>query len=625
MKKLLPYYEAELQRLKESAEPFSERYPAVAGRLMLGVDDAQDPHVERLIQSFALIAARIHKRIDDDLPLITESLLDVLYPHYLRPFPSCSIARIQRSMKEEEVKHYARGTALQTRPIEGKKMACEFRSAYAVNVTPIHVHSAQYRHIATLPQSLQQSGATSSLLSLKLELGGEKITWLEAIPDHKLRFYLGGAEPALVSALRDALCNNVRALSSQDSPNGLWSPPESGKTIELVGFADDEALLDYDQRSHPAYRLLSEYFAFPEKFNFLDIPIAPSILNTSSRTITLHFVLTGIRSDSDQARVLESVSPAAFVLGCTPVVNLFKAQAVPVRVSHIAAQYPIAVSATDADAYEIYSIDKVVRMQEAGNVGKAVGDIKPFFSLKHDDLLGKNNRPTQRKPSGRYWHAQRDEDIALLNPGHEIQLSVVDDQFNPTDPQAYFLSLAVTATNRDIPGNLLSFRDPEGDLLINASPTEQKVNLLKKPSPTYRFERGRGSLWRLISHLSLNHLSLSGRGVESLQEMLRLYDLPCSLSNQLQIEALSKIEFSSTVSWLNGKPFATFVRGTEVRLVVNEDNFAGTGLSLFAAVLDRFFGLYAHLNSFTQLKVVSARTGEVLVQCPSRSGLEALV
>lgn len=415
----------------------------------------------------------------------------------------------------------------------------------------------------------------------------------------------------------------------QTSAHGAWAGPFTERP-ELVGFADDEALINYDERSHPAYRLLTEYFAFPDKFNFIDLPLPRTALASLSgdgqtsavRAITLHFVLTGMRADSDQARLLESISARHFALGCTPVVNLFQQNADPIRVTHAATQYPVVVDARRAFGYEVCSIDKVFRVKQTPQ-GESVDEFRPFFSLHHGDLLGEGDSLGERPP-GRYWHAQRDESVALSSPGYELQMSIVDVDFEPALPQTDTLSIQVTATNRDLPGQL-SFGGPGGDLFIEGGSVAREIRMLRKPTATYSFERGKGSLWRLVSHLSLNHLSLSGRGVEALKEMLRLYDLPQDAANRRQVDGVMSIDFVPATAWLEGRPFATFVRGTEVRLVVDEGSYVGTGLSLFAAVLDRFFGLYVHINSFTQLTVISSRTRQELFRCLPRSGATALV
>jgi len=626
MDELLPFFERELTLLREHSREFAQAYPRVAGRLQMGGDVAEDPHVERLIQSFALLAARVHKRLDDDFPLVTESLLDVLYPHYLRPFPSCSIAQFDvggavGQMSAPSV--VPKGTQLNTRPVRG--VACKFRTAFAVSLTPLAIRSASYRNSVVAPAGTRLPASATSAISIQFELQSGQAQWSSL--GESIRVYLDG-EASQVGVLRETLCNRVVAVMVQTTPHGPWLGPFAHRPA-LVGFADDEALIDYDERSHPAYRLLTEYLAFPDKFNFVDLPLPQAAMpaakdgeSNGSRSVTVHFILSGLRSDSDQARLLESISPRSFALGCAPVVNLFQQNADPIRVTHAATQYPVVVDARRAYGYEVYSIDKVFRVKQTPH-GESIDEFRPFFSLQHDDLLGENDALGERAP-GRYWHVQRDEAKAIASPGYELEMSIVDVEFEPTSPQTDTLSIRVTATNRGLP-NLLSFGAAGGDLFIEGGSLAREIRLLRKPTESHRFERNKGSLWRLVSHLSLNHLSISGRGVDALKEMLRLYDLPRDAANARQIDGLVAVEFVPATAWLDGKPFASFVRGTEVRLTVDEESFVGIGVSLFAAVLDRFFGLYVHINSFSQLTVISSRTLQPILKCPPRSGATALV
>src|SRR5882724_7328513 len=623
MNDLLSNYERELAFLRREAKEFAQRYPKVASRLQLAGGTGEDPHVERLVQSFALLAARVHKRLDDDFPLVTESLLNVLYPHYLRPFPSCSIAQFDTDGIAAQMSSpvlVERGASLTTQQVRG--VACKVRTVYPVSLMPIRISAIRYHHSIAAPQGTKLPAIATASISIQLDLLNVQVRWSVLGPS--LRVYLDG-EPSQVSLLREALCNKVVAVMVQTTPHGPWSGPHAERP-ELVGFGDDEALIPYDERSHPAYRLLTEYFAFPDKFNFIDLPLPRSALPAStgneegapaSRTITLHFVLSGMRSDSDQARLLESITERNFVLGCTPVVNLFEQNADPIRITHAATQYPVVVDARRAFGYEVYSIDKVFRVKQTPH-GESIDEFRPFFSLHHDDLLGEGDSLGE-KPPGRYWHAQRDDAVAAVSPGYELEMSIVDIDFEPAAPQTDTLSIHVTATNRDLP-SLLSFGNPGGDLFMEGGSVAREIRLLRKPSATHSFERGKGSLWRLVSHLSL-----SGRGIEALKEMLRLYDLPQDAANRRQIDGLASIEFVPATAWLEGEPFATFVRGTEVRLVVDEESFVGTGLSLFAAVLDRFFCLYVHINGFTQLPVISSRSKQPLFKCPPRNGATALV
>ena len=610
MDELLPHYERELAFLRAHAGDFARRYPKIAGRLQLSGDVGDDPHVERLIESFALLSSRIHKRLDDDFPLFTETFLDVLYPHYLRPFPSCSIARFDPGAGAAQMSGAARierGTLLNSKPVRG--VACRFRTTFDVALLPIRLVSAAFRGTVGAPDGTPVPRGATTLISLQFELVSAQATW-GALGVASIRLYLDG-EGSQVSALREALCGRVIGMLAQTAPVGPWRG--CGDALpQPVGFAPDEALIDFDARSHHAYRLLTEYFAFPEKFNFVDLPLPAAVLESSARTVTLHLAMQGIRSDSDEARLLETVTEKNLLLGCTPVANLFKQRADPIRITHVGERYPVLPDSRRAFAFEVVAIDRVYRVQQTPQ-GETITEFKPFYSLRHDELLAAD------EAGGRYWYSHRDDALAEASPGYETEIGIVDIHFDPAAAQTDTLSLDVRATNRDLP-SLLSIGNAGGDLFLEGGSVAREIKLVRKPTPTHRFERGRGALWRLISHLSLNHLSLSAGGIEALRELLRLYNLPRSAANRRQIDGVVAIEFKPAHACLPGNPFPTFVRGTEVWLTVDESNFVGSGLRLFAQVMDHFFGLYVHANSFTQLKIVSVRTHEELIACPRRSG-----
>lgn len=610
MQELLLHYERELAFLRSHAGEFARLNPKIAGRLLLGNDVAEDPHVQRLIESFALLSSRIHKRLDDDFPLFTESFLEVLYPHYLRPFPSCSIARFDTAGAAAQMTRassVARGTVLTTRPVRG--VACRFTTAQDISLLPIRIAAASFRTAIGAPSGSPVPREATTAFSIQFDLTSPQAHWAGLGID-SIRVYLDG-DPSQVSALREVLCGRVQAMALQLTPVGPWT--ESGGVMPVaVGFDECEALIDFDARSHPAYRLLTEYFAFPEKFNFLDFPLPRAALSTTARSITLHCLVSGVRADSDEARLLETVTEKNLLLGCAPIVNLFRQKADPIRVTQTGPSYPVLPDSRRAFAYEVHSVDKVYRVQQTAQ-GETIAEFKPFYSLQHDELL------SEGESAGRYWSMHRDETAAEQSPGYEAEISIIDVNGDPAAAQTDTLSIDLKATNRDLP-HLLSIGNPGGDLFIEGGSVAREIRMLRKPTRSGRFERDHGALWRLISHLSLNHLSLSGGGIEALRELLRLYDLPRSATNSRQLAGLIGIEYRAASACLPGNPFATFVRGTEVLLSVDEQNFVGSGLRLFAQVLDRFFALYVHTNSFTQLKLVSARTKEELIVCPRRSG-----
>lgn len=612
MEDLLPYYERELAFLRRYSRDFAERYPKIAGRLLLVGDTSEDPHVERLIEAFALMGARISKKIEDDYPEFTEALLEVLYPHYLRPFPSCSIAHFDLGKAGGQLSapvDIARGTELLSRPVRG--VQCRFRTAYAVRLLPLRVASAKFLAVAQAPASVKLPLQTCAQLTLRFALEGQQAS-LAALGVDRVRVFVDG-EPSLCAVLRDALARNVsRAYVEPAAAPGRWTRLD-GSPLSPVGMRADEALIDVPARSHPAYRLLTEFFAFPEKFGFFDIDLARACA-VGGREFALHLLLSDVPVDSVAARLMDVITADNFKLGCTPVVNLFEQRAEPIHATHTSVNYPVVVDARRAWAFEVHSIDTVACVRETPQ-GESITEYRPFYSLRHGEAPGRNEQ---------YWTARRDPTVARQSPGHELELSMVDLDFNPVAPRTDVLSCDVTCTNRDLPSQL-PYGVPGGDLTLEGGSVARSIMLLRKPTPSLRFENGRGVQWRLISHLALNHVSLVDGGVNALREMLRLYDLPRSAISARQIDGITSLEHQPATAWLAGRPFASVARGTEIRLGIDESHFVGTGIHAFASVLDHFFALYVHANSFTRLILLSSQNGEELIRCPARSGESILV
>jgi type VI secretion system protein ImpG len=609
LEQLLPHYERELGYLRRNLREFAERYPKIAGRLLISGEVCEDPHIERMIESFALLNARIAKRLDDDYPEFTEALFEVLYPHYLRPFPSCSIAHMDFSgaaTQQSTASVIPRGTQLGTRPVRGA--ACTFRTVYPVAVAPLALANASFAAIIKPPEAVRPPGGATSSVSLTIASTAEQVA-IAQLGLSRLRVFIDG-EPSFCAALRDALFMRTVGAYAEADRSGRWIRL-AATPISAAGFDDDEALIDFPARSHAAYRLLTEYFCFPEKFNFFDIDLAAAAraLPLGAKSITLHLALSGIRSDSNTARMLDTLSTNNVLLGCTPVVNLFRQRGEPIRLTHTSASYPVLADARRAFAYEVQSIDSVKLVRQTPQ-GESVVQFRPFYSLKHAQT------PEQ---SGHYWAMRRDDMLAERSPGFETQISIVDIDFDPAEVETDTLNLELTCSNRDLPA-ALGYGQPGGDLFLEGGSSARAISFLRKPTLSYRFERGHSAHWRLISHLSLNHLSLGDGGLDAFREMLALYDLPRSPSSQRQISGIAAIDQKAATAWLPGNPFACLVRGVEVRLTIDEEAFVGSGIHAFTHIIERFLALYVHANSFTQLVVVSNKTGEELFKCTPRSG-----
>jgi type VI secretion system protein ImpG len=609
LEQLLPYYESELGYLRRNLREFAERYPKIAGRLLISGEVCEDPHTERMIESFALLNARIAKRLDDDYPEFTEALFDVLYPHYLRPFPSCSIAHMDfggAAKQQTTAGTIPRGTQLSTRAVRGG--ACIFRTVYPVAVVPLALTKAAFSDILLAPDAVRAPQTATSSISLTIS------TTLDQLPPAKLdlaalRVFIDG-EASFCAALRDALFMRPVAAYAEADGNGRWIALP-GIPVKPAGFEDIDALIDFPARSHAAYRLLTEYFCFPEKFNFFDIDLAmlAAALPPGAKSLTLHLALGGIRSDSNTARMLGTLSTNKLLLGCTPVVNLFRQRGEPIRLTHTTASYPVLADARRAFAFEVQSIDAVNLVRQTPQ-GETVVEFRPFYSLQHAQTPEQN---------GHYWAMRRDDTLRERSPGFETQITIVDIDFDPAAVETDTLNLELTCSNRDLP-TLLSYGQAGGDLFLEGGSSVRAISFLRKPTSTHRFPSGRGAHWRLISHLALNHLSLTEGGVDAFREMLALYDLPRTPSSQRQIGGIKAIERQAASTWLAGNPFTCLVRGVEVRLTIDEEAFIGSGIHAFAHIVERFLALYVHANSFTQLVIVSAKTGEELFKCLPKSG-----
>lgn len=602
MEDLLPYFEHELMSLRRLGREFQERFPRVGGALQLSDDTCPDPHVEHLIQSVALLSARVAKRLDDSYPELTEALLEALFPHYLRPFPSCSIVHATypaiKSAGESPVLRIPRGTEMDSAAVDGVR--CCFKTSYDIVLSPMTLSAARFDVVMRAPASVALPASASAAMSIVIA---------GATPPEQqaLRVFIEG-EPSFCAALRDALF--VRAVGAYiETETGCWTALPA-LPLKQVGFSEDEALIPFDARSHVAYRGLSEYFVFPEKFNFFDIDLAVlrKVLPPECQHFTLHVALDGLRPDSHHARILSSLSEANLLLGCSPVVNLFQRPGQPIAVTHLTADYGVVADAAHAKSFEVYSLDSVKMVRRRGQKD-VVTEFRPFYSLRHGE-------DTEKK--GHYWMLRNDAGLAISSPGHEKRITLVDSDFNPMSVEKTSLSIELSCTNRDLP-NLLKYGQLGGDLTPLRDAGSYSVHLLRRPTRTHRFSTG-SQHWRLISHLTVTHRALSQGGLPALREMLALYDLPQSPISRRQIEAIIGLDQTETVAWMRHKHGAALVHGTEMRMTLDEEAFVGSGWLLFVEVIDQFLGLYVQVNSFIELVVLSKQSDKELFRCKPRSG-----
>lgn len=608
MEELLPFYERELSLLRQYAREFAERNPKIAAGLAMSGGRSEDPHVERMLQSSALLGARISAKIEDEYPEFTEALLEVLFPQYLRAVPSCSIAQFTADTRASQLTEAAvvgRGAALEARIGEYR-----FRTVYDVTVLPLSLTAARYSATAMAPASVQLPTNTTGLISITFEPATETGGFGSTTPPEELRIHLAGQQP-FVSALTDTLLMRTLAAFVEADGCGRWQPLMH-VPLKSVGFDDRDTLLGEPSDAASAFRLLMEFFAFPDKFQFVDVDFARLVRSAGScRKLTLHLAIGNVPNDSPVARAMEALSADNLKLFCTPVINLYKREAQPVHITSTATSYPVVPQALRVSNTEVYSIDSVY-VAEQKATGKMVTEIPPYRSLRHDGSA---------QSSGTYWIARRDPWIAQQRPGYETEISLVGIDENPISLETEQLSIEVTCTNRDLPPTM-PFGTPGGDLLNEDASFACTISMLRAPTESVKLPRGSSALWSLLAQFTPNPLSLRPSGLRAL-----LHQLSHSRSPSISrlIDSIVGLEHRPCMKWMPVKPLPTFVRGIEVLLTIDETAFVDTSLSTFVGVMDRFFAPYAHLNSFVQLVLLSSGTGSEVIRCDARQGTTAIL
>jgi type VI secretion system protein ImpG len=607
---LLAYYEKELAFIRHMGAEFAREHPKIAGRLGINDDIIEDPHVSRLIESFAYLNARIQHKLDDDFPELSDAMLNVIFPHYLRPIPSMSIVNFTPDREQlDSTFNIPAKTLLETEQYQGE--SCVFSTVYPTQLHPIEVRSAALLGLPfSTPGSARVRGA-QSVLKLSLSTFTEQQTFAELKPG-KLRFYLKGQaqyiNPLYQMLLNDCL-NVVLARSDADT-----RPITLGcDAVKPVGFAPDEGILPYPPASFTGYRLLTEYFIFPEKFMFIDIDgLGDFIPEDAGTTLELYFYLS-----SSDIEMEHNVSEQTFVMNCTPVVNLFSHKTDPIRLDHTQHEYQVIPEARRPTGYEVYSIDRVSSTTPAGDTE----EYYPMFGLNHAN---------QNSLTHSFWFASR-RTAKLGNyerdEGTDVYLSLVDLDFNPNLPEDRTLIIDTTCSNRDQPSKLPFSADQPKLQCVNGAPPCEKIRFLTKPTTVVRPPLRNNARWRLISHLNLNFLSLTGRddATQALKEMLRLYDFRESSVTRALVDSIAQIKTHPISAPLSIDGHTTMCRGMEIDIEIDDHKLAGSSVYLFANILEHFFALYCSINSFTRVLIrVSSKEG-YLKRCPPRAGEKILL
>ncbi len=596
--RLFAFYNEELESLRRLGGRFAGQHPKVAGRLRLSSDTADDPHVARLIESFAFIAARLRLKLDDDLPELTETLLEFLYPHYLAPIPSLAVANIAPGLDLTGQLTVPRGTVVESEPIEGD--VCRFRTTQTVDLWPIRVARASLSRqpfVAPVAKGLD----AVACLHVVLECLDPTVTFTDLGLD-RLRFYLRAPWRQAVD-LYELLLNNCSRIALGDHAEDQAAVFLRPDALSAAGLGADDAALPAAPRGHPAFRLLTEFFAYPQKFLFLDLArISTKTLRQAGNQLHVFFYLSRHSPDLERSCTAET-----FALGCTPIINLFEQRAEPVVLTRAVSEYAILPDARRHATREVYSVDEVSLTERTGQSRAAT------------TLFG---RMAEEADASLHWQLRRRR-LIDGDPGTDARIALVDASAGPASVTDAVLTVETTCLNRDLPARLpyggghpvLSIARGAADL--------GGVHALTPFTPTLRLGGADQLLWRLLSHLKLGHLSIADGtgGPETLREMMRLYDYRDTPETHALIDSITAVAHRRSIARVEGG----LARGLDIDIEMDTRAIEPGQAFLFGQVLDRFFGLYVNLNSFTRLSLRLKGATRPLKTWAPRSGAKALI
>ncbi|WP_219210050.1 type VI secretion system baseplate subunit TssF [Variovorax boronicumulans] len=622
---LLDYYNKELVYMREMAGEFAASHPKIARRLGMHGIEVDDPYVERLIESFSFLSARMQIKLDAEFPRFTQRLLEVLYPNYLSPTPSMAVAQLHPSVKEGDFTRgftVPRGTAFHAKVPAGEETPCEFRSSQDVTMWPIEIVEAKLTgappDIPALERYVPPHVQVTGALRLRLRMVGEgsfaKLDGLDRLP-----IYLRGNEQ-VASHLFELLHTSAVATFTGE-PGQLMQRPHVVTEGALVheGLQPDQGLLPLEWNTFHGHNLLHEYFACPERFYFFTLTqLAAGLKRINGREVEILVLLT-----KPPGPLGGLVDAGQFALFCTPVVNLFERRTDRIELNAAQPEFHLVPDRSRPLDFEVYAVRHITGQQAQTT---AAMDFRPLYQTLNED----------EGNYGRYFSLRREPRLAsdtsrkygTRTPyvGTEVFLSLVDQNEAPYSDSIRYLSVKALLTNRDLP--CLVPRNGRSDLAVSDSIPVASVGLIRAPSTPKSPFAQREVAWRLIRQLGFNHLPLADmphrEGAQALRDMLRLFVSSDNEGQRRQIESLVGSRIEPVTRRLPGAGPLVYGRGVQCTLSVDEEGFSGTSPYLFGLVLEHYLARHVSINVFTQTVLESMQRGTV-ARWPVRMGGRGIV
>ena len=615
-RRLLHYCERELLFLREMGAEFAREFPNVAGRLALDVVPCPDPYVERLLEGFAFLAARVHLKLDSEFPRFTQNLLQTVYPQYLAPTPSMAVVQFEPDPSEGATAEgflLPRNTPIRTLLGKGDLTPTEYRTAHDVTLWPVTVLDAKYysRELG----SLDIPALGNAKAAVRLRLGCTAGLTFSQIKLDTLNLFIRDASDLQMRLYEQIFAHAAAVVVQPVSKPVNWRHTLPPSSIRSVGFDDKQAVLPTDARGFSGYRLLHEYFTLPARFMFFEIAgLAAAVQRCAGNELDIVILF-----DEADTALDNRVTAANFVPCCTPVINLFPKRADRIHLSDRFNEFQIIPDRTRPRDFEVYGVTRVLGHGAGANQET---EFRPFYSARD---AGDNN-PTYytlnrvpRTISEREQRGGRRSTYA----GGDVYLSLVDAREAPLYSDLRQLSVETLCTNRDLPLFVPVGRGDTDFTLDTGAPVERIRSVSGMPTPPRPSHAEGEHAWRAVSHLSLNYLSITEddptKAPTALRDLLKLYADVSDPATRKQIEGIVGVSAQPITRRVAGAGPISFARGLEIAVRFDESLFEGSGVFLLGAVLEQFFARYVSINSFTET-VIRTQEREQVIRWPARIG-----
>lgn len=614
---LIEHYNRELQYLRGMGAEFAREYPRVAGRLGLDAFECADPFVERLLEGFAFLTARINLKIESEFPRFSEQLLGLVCPHYLGPTPSMAVAEFSPDERQAGLAQgfvIPRGTSLRAAALH-TDVRCDYRTAQDVTLWPIEIAAIEMTR--DLPKVL---GPTTrpARAGMRLRLRTTNGLPLQAMPLDALTLFFRGGD-ALPWRVFELLVAGAAGLAWRPAGTDTWSSTE-GATLRPSGLNDAEALLPVGPRAYQGHRLLHEYLAFPERLRFVRLDGLGDAVRACSATELEVLVLL----DRADPAVEGPISPSRVSLFASPIVNLFPRRADRVALADADFEHHVVVDRAHPSDFEVHSVSRITGL---GPHGEALSEFSAFY---------RNREGADAAAPPAFFTVQRHERLpsssastsfASTYRGSEVYVSLIDGAHGPFRDGLHHLSTQVLCTNRDLPLRL-AIGSRSSDFEMEAGGPVKAVRCIAGPSAPRAAMAGGETTWRLIGQLSLNYLTLTDSspsdGAAALRELLALYVDANEASSHRQVGAVRSVGSRPIVRRLpfDGPP--SFGRGIELTLDFDEVGLEGTSAFALSLVLAQLFAASVSINSFVETVARTQQRGEI-ARWPSNPGRRPMI